>query len=66
MGQEIMWWGYRHINGTIHAKRWFNDPLDIQEAAESDFVDATAGPFEAACREQAMEILVDRLGEDNA
>jgi hypothetical protein len=28
----VWWWGYRHISGTFHAKRWFSE-MDITEAS---------------------------------
>ncbi len=34
---KIMWWGYEHVNGSYHAKRYF-DEADLKEARESDFV----------------------------
>lgn len=54
------WWGYLHINGSIQAKRYFSD-LDISEAWDSPFVLKAEGPFKAADREEALEILRDRF-----
>jgi len=54
MSAGIEWWGYRHTNGSIQAKRWFGDPLDLQEARESPFCETVAGPFEADGREDAI------------
>ena len=59
----IMWWGYRHTNGTLQAKRYFG-PEDIIEAAESDFVDEYYGPFECNGREKALEELERRIGSN--
>lgn len=54
----LMWWGYRHVDGSIHVKRFFDD-RDIQEADESDFVAVTAGPYEADTREEAKERIIN-------
>lgn len=56
-----LWWGYKHINGNYQAKRYF-EPLDIQEARESDFVDDVCGPFEADGREDALKQVEGQLG----
>lgn len=48
-----LWWGYRHVNGTLQAKRYF-DSRDISEAMESDFVDVVVRPFPAKDRECAL------------
>lgn len=48
-----LWWGYRHVSGTIQAKKYFV-PLDIQEAEESDFCEEVYQPFEANNREEAL------------
>lgn len=48
-----MWWGYLHISGTIHVKRYFDD-RDIDDAEESDFVKYIMGPYEAKGREDAI------------
>ena len=55
------WWGYRHSNGSIQAKRWFGDELDLTEAAESPFVQRVSRPFQADNREQALELLESRV-----
>jgi hypothetical protein len=54
MSKEILWWGYRHANGSLHVKRYFNDPLDLVEAQASPFVDSVCQPFPASSREEAM------------
>ncbi len=41
----IKWWGYKHVNGSFHAKRFFDDK-DLQEARESDFVEQVFEPIE--------------------
>lgn len=54
--KKIMWWGYRHTNGNLQAKRYF-EPLDIQEAQDSPFCERVSEPFEANSREEALEKL---------
>jgi len=58
----IQWWGYRHTNGTIHTKRYF-DKRDIEEANESPFVDQSTGPFEAGNADDARNIVFARLAQ---
>ena len=48
------WYAYRHINNSIHVKRYFGDTGDIDEAIESDFVINVVGPFEAEGRTDAL------------
>lgn len=50
------WWGYRHVEGTIQAKRYFA-PIDIEEAEASPFVRVVVGPFFAKSREEALDIV---------
>jgi len=50
---EILWWGYRHVDGTLHLKRYF-DVQDLIEARESPFVEVHTNKFEAPSREDAM------------
>ena len=57
----IKWWGYVHVDGGVHAKRYFGDPVDLQEARESPFVSQVIQPFEASGRDEAMEILWSRV-----
>ncbi len=56
---KCKWWGYRHTNGSIQAKRWWNDPLDLEEARESSFVKTVSLPFEAWGRDDALKQLED-------
>lgn len=53
---KLTWWGYKHTNGSLQAKRYFGEE-DLDEAMESPFVAAVFGPFEADGREEALEIL---------
>ena len=60
---DIMWWGYLHSNGMPQLKRWFGDVRDYTEDCEgNDFVVEVVKPFAADTREEAWEILVERLG----
>lgn len=52
--QALDWWGYVHTSGTVHAKRWFGDQRDLDEARESDFVGNVYGPFKAVDRAAAL------------
>lgn len=53
---NLQWWGYRHISGTLQAKRYWAS-LDVQEARESPFVKKVYGPFDAVGRDEALAIL---------
>jgi hypothetical protein len=55
-----LWWGYLHIEGTLQAKRYF-DERDTQEAEESPFVKQVIYPFEAESREEALNIIRKKL-----
>ena len=48
------WYAYEHIDGGIHAKRYF-DYRDIEEARESDFVAEVRGPIEGT-KEDALNL----------
>jgi len=54
--RKFLWWGYRHVSGTLQAKRYF-DKRDTDEAEQSDFVAEVVYPFEAKNREEALEII---------
>lgn len=47
-------WGYKHMNGSIHVKCYF-DIKDIIEAQESSFVDIIVYPFLSENRITAFE-----------
>ncbi len=53
--KESWWWGYKHKNGHIQAKRYFSHN-DIDEADESPFVLDTYGPFKAYDRDDVIGI----------
>ena len=57
------WWGYKHVDGSLHTKRWLSH-LDIPEAQSSEFVARVTQVFECHTREEAMIIVEERLMED--
>ena len=57
---NLLWWGYRHVNGAYLVKRYFDDK-DIDEAISSDFCYAVAGPFEAQNRNEALKIVEEKI-----
>ena len=63
VNNKILWWGYRHIDGSLHAKRYFSEQ-DLDEARESPFVKRYSPAFPAQNREEALKILEDHLEED--
>ena len=56
------WWGYKHVSGTYQAKRYF-DEQDVSEAKESAFSQGVVGPFMAANREEALEIVEAQINK---
>ena len=54
------WWGYKHINGTFHPKRYFSNE-DLLEAIESPFVEIISNVFMAEDREDALIKLKQEL-----
>ena len=58
---KLQWYGYRHINGSIHVKRFFSIE-DYKEAASSDFVEYMSSVFLADDRDEAIRIASDKLG----
>lgn len=56
----MIWWGYKHINGTYQAKRFF-DKEDIDDAYESPFVSEVVPPFKADGRDEALEIIRKKI-----
>jgi len=55
------WWGYEHVNGSLQAKRYF-DERDLTEARESAFVALVVGPFNCNTREEALRRIAEALG----
>lgn len=53
---KFKWWGYKHVSGTYQAKRYF-EHLDIQEGIDSPFCEVVVGPFDAANRDEALQIV---------
>lgn len=52
-----MWWGYRHVSGTVQAKRFFDDRASIQDACLSGFVAQIVQPFHADSRDEALKLV---------
>ena len=61
MPAKLNWYGYLHINGTLHIKRFLGDYGDIDECKQSDFVLCSVGPFEAESRKEAFVILQEKI-----
>lgn len=59
------WWGYLHTDGTVHAKRYF-DQRDLDEARESTFVDQIMEPFDAESSMDAVSTLRKFFNEPEA
>ena len=56
------WWGYLHSNGKIQVKRWFGDVKDYTDDCEGNsFVVQIVKPFEADTREEALNIIEEKL-----
>jgi hypothetical protein len=62
MSDKLLWWGYEHSNGSYQAKRYFQQ-LDFQEAIQSPFCKIVVGPFEATDRDDAINTIVELVGE---
>ena len=61
---KIMWWGYLHRNGTIQLKRWLGDHADYTSDCQCNpFVIKVVTPFESPTREEALEIIKNKIGE---
>jgi hypothetical protein len=54
------WWGYRHVNGSVQVKRYF-DLRDFDDAKESPFCEQVVGPFKADGREEAIKLAKELL-----
>jgi hypothetical protein len=56
LSEKNRWWGYLHENGSIQAKRFFNERCQssIDDAYESDFVQHVIEPFYAENRAYAL------------
>ncbi len=52
----MKWWGYLHVNGTVHPRRYFDD-RDLEEANESSFVSWVSPAFKATDRLDAINKL---------
>lgn len=60
--QTKNWWGYLHKNGSIQVKpvMWDINEM-LEDAKESPFCDEVFYPFEANSREEALEIIKNKL-----
>lgn len=56
MEDKRLWWGYKHVSGTYQTKPYF-EMRDIMEANESEFCETVVGPFPAADRDEALQIV---------
>ena len=64
MSNQLQWWAYLHTNGTVQVKRWFGDVKDYTTDCESnDFVQRVVPPFSAKSRDEAEDIVCERLGK---
>jgi hypothetical protein len=54
------WYGYLHVNGSVHVKRFF-DIEDLQEVSASPFVKVWRGPWECESRDAALVKLREAL-----
>ena len=57
--QKNLWWGYRHVSGTLQAKRYW-DKRDIDDALESPFVAQIVHPFPANDRDEAIKYIEEQ------
>lgn len=62
MTEKMQWWGYVHTQGTLQAKRYF-DQGDIDEARSSPFCAQVFGPFPASGRDEALSTVQKLAGE---
>lgn len=53
---KTWWWGYKHVNDILQAKRYYG-PDDLAEAKQSEFVVKVVGPFPAQDRKEAIQIV---------
>lgn len=53
----MKWFGYKHVDGGNHLKKWFSN-VAYDEAMESPFVDEITDVFEADSRKEAAEHIV--------
>lgn len=56
----MLWWGYIHVDKSIHIKRYFNDG-DINDARWSPFVEHVFEEFEASSREEAFKYIKEKV-----
>ncbi len=59
--QDQQWFGYEHINGTLHVKRYLSTE-QVDEVYESDFVKNVYGPWKCQGRHAAVKKMNQVLG----
>ncbi|MDR0793973.1 MAG: hypothetical protein LBE82_11740 [Chitinophagaceae bacterium] len=59
MSEKLLWWGYKHANGSYQTKRFW-DKIELEEAHESPFCEIVVEPFEASGRDEALEIVKNK------
>jgi len=63
---DLMWWGYLHVNGKVQVKRWLGDHADYTtDCVGNKFVQKVIKPFKCESREEAIGILNIELGVSN-
>ena len=63
MDEFLFWWGYIHKEtGFCIVKRYMN-LRDLEEVKESSFVGQIYGPFEAASKSDAVDIIFKMVAE---
>ncbi len=65
MSRMLNWYGYRHLNGTLHVKRYLGDygSGELADTKASPFVREVFGPFEAQ-NQHLAECKLKRMAED--
>lgn len=58
--KKRMFWGYLHVEGTVHIKSYFNR-LDTLDAIRNPFCKHVIGPISAVNREEAAKLITQRL-----
>jgi|GEM_PF-1170570 len=53
---QLLWWGYTHTNGSVQAKRYWDDK-DRKDAKSSPFVITVYGPFPSKDRDEAIDFI---------
>jgi hypothetical protein len=59
---NLEWWGYIHIDGTLHIKRYYTQ-TQILDALESDFVKFISGRVYAKDKAEATKLIQEDLDD---